>query len=143
MDPYIFVRGGPTLIRLGFFVCFFRGARLQKPTKAGNYQPASETPLKWCLAGGPIMAHIECWLGSFVILQGIQTSITRKPYKFVIFQGGSGLSLGTKKACRISLSPGPLFDIKYRLKSFQKSSFFWSNLFFPLRVVPHYEKRVL
>ena len=34
-------------------------------------------------AGGPIMAHIK-----FCEYQGIRTSITRKPYKFVIFQGG-------------------------------------------------------
>ena len=29
----------------------------------------------------------ECWLGSFVVLQGIQTSIAKRPYIFVIFQG--------------------------------------------------------
>ena len=34
--------------------------------------------------------NIECWLGSFVILQGIQTSIANKPYIFVIFQWGGG-----------------------------------------------------
>ena len=32
--------------------------------------------------------NIECWLGSFVIFQGIWTSIAKKPYIFVIFQGG-------------------------------------------------------
>ena len=32
--------------------------------------------------------NIECWLGSFVVLQGIRTSIGKKPYIFVIFQGG-------------------------------------------------------
>ena len=35
-----------------------------------------------------MMANIECWLGSFVIFQGIRTSIGRKHYIFVIFQGG-------------------------------------------------------
>ena len=35
----------------------FRGVRLQRPTKAGNYRPARETPLKWRFAGGPIMSH--------------------------------------------------------------------------------------
>ena len=35
-----------------------------------------------------MMANIECWLGSFVIFQGIRTSIAKKPYIFVIFQGG-------------------------------------------------------
>ena len=29
----------------------------------------------------------SCWLGSFVVLQGIQASIARKSYIFVIFQG--------------------------------------------------------
>ena len=33
---------------------------------------------------------IECWLGSFVIFQGIRTSIAKIPYIFVIFQGGGG-----------------------------------------------------
>ena len=34
------------------------------------------------------MANIECWLGSFVIFQRIGTGIAKKPYIFVIFQGG-------------------------------------------------------
>ena len=28
--------------------------------------------------------NIECWLGSFVIIQGIRTSIAKKPYIFVL-----------------------------------------------------------
>ena len=32
--------------------------------------------------------NIECWLGSFAIFKGIRTRIARKPYIFVIFQGG-------------------------------------------------------
>ena len=36
-----------------------------------------------------MMAHIECWLGSVVIFQGIRTSIAKtEPYIFVIYQGG-------------------------------------------------------
>ena len=31
---------------------------------------------------------MECWLGSFVIFQGIWTSTAEKPYIFVIFLGG-------------------------------------------------------
>ena len=34
---------------------------------------------RWC-------PNIECWLGSFVIFQGVRTSIAKKPYNFVIFQ---------------------------------------------------------
>ena len=32
--------------------------------------------------------NINCWLGSLVIFQGIKTSIAKKPYSFVILQGG-------------------------------------------------------
>ena len=43
---------------------------------------------------GPSLARqrnaCECWLGTFVIFQGIQTSIAKKPYIFVFFQGGGG-----------------------------------------------------
>ena len=46
-------------------------------------QPASETPFK-----GRWWPNIECWLGSFVFVQEIRTSIAKKPYIFVIFQGG-------------------------------------------------------
>ena len=52
--------------------------------------PASKTPLKWHFTFRPIMAHIECWLGSFAIFQGMRTSIAKKPYIFLIFQRGGG-----------------------------------------------------
>ena len=32
--------------------------------------------------------NTECWLESFVRLQGIRTNIAKKPYIFVIFKGG-------------------------------------------------------
>ena len=56
--------------------------------------------LKWAIIGPPAKRHlnrvsvarwwwhIECWLRSLVILQAIQTSFAKKPYIFVIFQGG-------------------------------------------------------
>ena len=34
--------------------------------------------------------NIECWLGSFVIFQGIWTSIAKIPYFFFYFSGGGG-----------------------------------------------------
>ena len=83
-DPESFVRGGPTLIRFFFF---FR-ERLQRLPKAGDYRPASETP--WRFAGGPIMAHRWMLTWQLCDFQGIRTSITREPYKFVIFKGGGG-----------------------------------------------------
>ena len=45
---------------------------------------------------------LNAGLGSFVIFQGIRTSIAKKPYIFVIFQGGGGaepLSLLWTRAC--------------------------------------------
>ena len=38
------------------------------PLKVGHHRHASETPLKWRFAGLSIIASMECWLGSFVIL---------------------------------------------------------------------------
>ena len=45
-------------------------------------------PLKWRFSGGLMMANIECWLGSIVIVQEVRTIIGKKPYIIVIFQGG-------------------------------------------------------
>ena len=45
---------------------------------------------KIALKAGWYWPNIECWLGSFLIYQGIWTSIAKKPYIFVIFQVGSG-----------------------------------------------------
>ena len=59
---------------------------------------------QWAIIGPPAKLHlngvslagrrwpnIECWRqGSFVIFQGTRTSIAKKHYIFVIFQGGSG-----------------------------------------------------
>ena len=60
-------------------------------------------PLKWTIIGQPGKRHlngvslaglwwpnIEFFLGSFMIFQGIWTSIAMKPNIFVIFQGGGG-----------------------------------------------------
>ena len=37
-----------------------------------------------------MMAHIECWIGSFVILSGSGPVLIRNPIFFVIFQGVGG-----------------------------------------------------
>ena len=42
------------------------------------------------LLAGRWWPNIECWLGSLVVLQGSQTSITKKRYIVVIFPGGGG-----------------------------------------------------
>ena len=40
-----------------------------------------------------MVPNIECWFGSFVVLQGIRTSIAKKPFIFCDFQseGGGGV----------------------------------------------------
>ena len=67
--------------------CFFEGSEAPKTTKAGNYRPTSEMPLKWRFAG---MATLNAGFVACVF-QEIQTSNTRKPYIFVIFRGGGGI----------------------------------------------------
>ena len=74
-----------------FFFCLFflgggggldhegeRGNKYNVPLLAGHHRSVSETP----------SPNIECWLGSFVLFQGILTSIAKKPYILVIFMGG-------------------------------------------------------
>ena len=80
----------------GFFVFFMlmRGERIQIPLKAGRWWP-----------------NIECWLGSFVIFHKIRTSISKKPYIFVIFQGlGAPKPLSPLwiRPCFHTVSPEPL-----------------------------------
>ena len=61
------------------------------PLRAGYHRPASEMPfISGVSLAGRWWPIIECWLGSFEVLQGIWTSIVKKPYIFVIFQGWEG-----------------------------------------------------
>ena len=55
------------------FFWLMRGRRIQIPLKAGHHRPVRETPFKW--------PNFECWLGSFLIFQGICT--VKEPYVFV------------------------------------------------------------
>ena len=55
------------------------------PLKAGHHWPTSETPLNVVSLAGQWWANTECLLVSFVVLQGIQANIAKKPYIFVIF----------------------------------------------------------
>ena len=34
-------------------------------------------PNSWRFSGGPMVPNIECWLGSFVIFQGIRNTIAK------------------------------------------------------------------
>ena len=87
------MRGSKKVLSEGvqLFLPFFklmRGERIQLPLKAGHHRPASKTQFKRRFAGGPMVAQNEYWICGFVIFQGIFTSIAKKPYIFVIYQGG-------------------------------------------------------
>ena len=70
-----FVRGGPTLKS-------FLGERGSKNhQKEGDYRPASETSFQWPFASGRKMAHIKCWLCSFVIHRGSGPVLLGNPIK--------------------------------------------------------------
>ena len=87
MDLESFLRGGPNSIML-----FLVDKGMDDPNTAINgpssahQQNAIEMAFHW--RADDRWHYIECWLGSFVIFQGIRTSIAKKPYIFVIFQGG-------------------------------------------------------
>ena len=66
------------LIFLYFFVLIDQGILI--PLQSGHHRSASETPFKWRFAGVPMMVNIECWLGRFVIFQGVWTGIAKKSY---------------------------------------------------------------
>ena len=42
-----------------------------------------------------MVAHVKCWFGSFVVLQGIRSRIAKIPFIFFIFQGGGGWGSGS------------------------------------------------
>ena len=92
-DPESFVRGGQlwqVFFYFFYLLLLIRGEGIQKPYlyKLAIIIP----PVKRHLNGDALAyrwwSNIECWLGSFVIFQGIQTSIIKKPFTSVIFQGG-------------------------------------------------------
>ena len=77
----ICMRGSRKFCQSGYnfdnvFFCM-RGGTIKRPLKVCHHRPDSVTPF-------------ECWLGGFVIFQGIRTCIAKKPFIFVIFQGGGG-----------------------------------------------------
>ena len=86
MIQNVLSEGGPTLT----FFKLMRGEGIQIPLLAGQHRPANETPFNGVFASEPMVTNDECWHCSFVIFQGIRTSIAKKPYTFVIFQGGPG-----------------------------------------------------
>ena len=91
----LFIHGSRKFCQRGsnsetFFFCW--GERWSKyHYRRAIIWPFSETPFKWPFTGMLMMAQNRIWLGSFMIFQGIRTSVVKKLYLFVIFQVGSNL----------------------------------------------------
>ena len=92
-----------------FFYFFYEGSQDPNSTKRG---PSSAHRVS---LAGRCWPNIEYWLGIFVIFQEIWTSIAKKHYIFVIFQGwGSGppaspsWSANSLPSARIMKSTKPL-----------------------------------
>ena len=75
-----FRQRGPTLT---FF--FWWGERGSK--KRAIIGPPAKRHLNGVSLAGRWWPNMKCWLCSFVIFQGIHTSIAKKPFTFVIFRG--------------------------------------------------------
>ena len=80
---HVEVRGGPTLTT---FFKLLRGSKYHY--KQDIIRPPAKRYLNVVLLACRWWPNIECWLGCFVILHGIKTTIAKKPYIFVIFQAG-------------------------------------------------------
>ena len=87
----VLVRGGPTPTPTFFCCCFFKadqGREDQNITKSRPLMVCRERPLNdLSLAGFRWRADDGPTLNAGLVFQGIQTSIAKKPYTFVIFQG--------------------------------------------------------
>ena len=70
-----------------FFSFFLVDEWIKIPLISGHHGPASKTPIKCISVACRRWPNIKCWPSSFVIFQGIWTSIAKKSYSFVIFQG--------------------------------------------------------
>ena len=81
-------RGSNSTLTTFFF--FFVGR--EDPNNTTKRRPSSSrqtiTFLNGVSLAGRSWPNIDCWLGSFVIFQGIRTSIAKEPYSIVIFRGG-------------------------------------------------------
>ena len=84
-----FVRGGSTLTTFFFLFVWSmsEGGSKYHLTRA-ILGPLAKRHINGVSRAWRRWPNIECWLGSFVIFQGIWTSIAKKPYIFVIFHGG-------------------------------------------------------
>ena len=84
-DPESFVRGVQLWQR--FFLVWWGEEGSKYHYKRAMIGPPAKRHLNGVSLACRWWPYIECWLGSFVNFKGIRTSIAKKPYIFVIFQG--------------------------------------------------------
>ena len=80
-----FSDGGPTLTT--YFFCWWWERWFKYQYKRAIIGPAAKRHLNGVSLAGCWWPNIESLLGSCVILQGIRTSMAKKPYIFVIIRG--------------------------------------------------------
>ena len=118
-DPESFVRGGPNLITFYLFFCFFlvdEGIGDPDFTINGPSSTRQRNAINGVSLAGRQRPNIECWLGSFVIFQGIRTSIAKKTYIFVIFRGTGPPAPPPPSVSAHSFADFNLISLKYPMK---------------------------
>ena len=82
------MRGYRKFCQRGFnfnvFFYFDEGRKDQNTTISGLSSTRQRNTISMACRWWP---NIKCWLSSFLIFKRIRTSIHKKPYSFVIFQG--------------------------------------------------------
>ena len=119
MDPESSIRGGSTntgVLRGGGSKYHYKRAIINPPA-LGHLNDVSLACRLW--------PNIECWLGRLVIVQGVRTSIAKKYYMFVVFQGGGGGSDPLIPSLGPSMSYLPQHNRYMRLRLFPRSNFLY------------------
>ena len=84
-----FFQSGSNFFLFFFFSFSWLGERGYKyHYKRAIIGPPAKRHLNGVSLAGRLWPNTECWLVSFVVLQGIQTNIAKKPYIVVIFRDG-------------------------------------------------------
>ena len=114
VDPEIFIWGGPT--STVFWGGWWGKEEFRYHYKWAIIGPPAKRHLNGVLLAGWWWLNIECRLGSFVIFQGIWTSIAKIPYIFVIFQGGGGGDRGSPPLWICTWNMSVLGDTWYHIQ---------------------------
>ena len=141
-DPESYVRGGCKFMTFFFFIFLVdEGIEDLNTTISG---PSSAHQRNAIFAGVPMMAQHWMLAWQFCDFQGIQTSIAKKSYIFVIFSGGSGppatpppSGFAHDSCCRVCLLDALLVSINAQLGREKDANLYvyWMGMSVSLSVV--------